>query len=126
MVQSLPGVRKSGTGEPAVLAIDFGSMSEDIQITGAIADSPEYVDGEADKVTPLMRWPEIETIWRTSWRFYEMGSSPVMPSILVFYEDSGAYYDHYVLPGKLHLSRKPAMAEWSFTATFYTVRWYWT
>lgn len=126
MVQPLPGMRKNTDGEPAALALDFGSMTEDIVLRGAVSDRPEHVAGETDTTTQLMRWPEIETIWRTSWRHYQMSWIPEMPCLLVFYDENGAYYEHYVIPGKLHLRREEAKDEWTFTATFYTVRWAWT
>ena len=126
MVQGLPGMRKNVGGEPATLAIDFGTMTEDIVVRGAIADNPQHVAGETDTTTALMRWPEIEEIWRTSWRFYQMGLYASASCMLVFYDETGQYYDHYVLPGKLHLKREGPRDEWTFTATFYTVRWAWT
>lgn len=126
MVQPLPGMRRSVGGEPGCLALDFGSMTEDIVLQGAIADNPQHVAGESDMTTAPMRWPEIEEIWRTSWRYYLMARTASMSCMLVFYDDLGQYFEHYVLPGKLHLKRSPARDEWTFTATFYTVTWGWT
>lgn len=125
MVQGLPGMRKNVGGEPGCLALDFGSMTEDIILRGAISDHPAYVGGEYDTGTRLLEWPEIEEIFRTSWRYYVMGWMPTMPCILVFYDDQGFYYEHHVLPGKLHLTRD-VREEWRFAATFHTVKWSWT
>ena len=126
MVQPLPGMRQNVGGEPGCLALDFGSMTEDIVLRGAIADKPQHIAGATDTTTALMRWPEIEEIWRTSWRYYVMAWTATMPCMLVFYDDLGQYFEHYVLPGKLHLTRAPARDEWQFTMTFFSVKWGWT
>jgi len=124
IVQPLPGVRKAMDGEPACLALDFGSMTEDIVLRGAIPDNPSFVGGEYDTSVRLLEWPEIEQIFRRSWRHYTMGWTPTQSCVLAFYDDQGFYYDHYVLPGKLHL-RRDVREEWQFTASFYTVHWQW-
>lgn len=126
MVQALPGMRKQTDGEPAALALDFGAMTEDIVLRGAIADRPEHPPGATDTTTQMMRWPEIEEIWRTSWRYYVMSWTPEQACLLVFYDENGSYYEHYVLPGKLRLTREGPKEEWRFTATFFSVRWGWT
>lgn len=125
-VSPIPGMRANAGGEPGCFALDFGAMTEDIIIRGCLEDYPQYRYGEPDQSTPILRWPEIEEIWRASWRFYSMTLTANMPCLLVFYDDTGAYYEHYVLPGRLHLGRDAARDMWVFTATFYTVRWGWT
>jgi len=126
VVSPIPGMRANAGGEPGCFALDFGAMTEDIIIQGGLPDYPTYNTGETDTTTPILRWPEIEEIWRTSWRFYSMTMTANMACLLVFYDDAGSYYEHYVLPGKLHLRRDAAKELWDFTATFYTVGWSWT
>lgn len=126
MIMPMPGIRMATTGEPLAFCLDFGSMTEDIIVRGDIHDTETYTADEQDKSTPYVRWDELEEIWRTSWRHYTMGLYPTAPLMLVYYDDAGAYYDHYVLPGNLRLGRDPGLALWTYNATFYSVSWTWT
>jgi len=122
----IPGVRADTTGEPGAFALDFGMMKEDVIVRGYMADTEQFVGEELVTTSPYVRWSDMEYLFRTRWISYTMGSSPSRPCMLVYYDDAGQYYDLYVLPGRLHLTREPAKAEWRYSATFYTVKWSWT
>ena len=122
----IPGVRYDTTGEPGAFTLDFGMMTEDVLLRGYLADTDGFVAGGTTTSYPYARWDQLEAVFRTEWRHYTMGTGPSRSCMIVYYDDAGAYYDLYVLPGRLHMTRGQVKAEWRFSATFHTVRWGWT
>jgi len=122
----MPMVNKDSTGEPVAFVLDLGMISETIRLEGVIYDAQSELGSnpeDFDEGGTWMSWPEVETIFRTSWRRYEMGVDPSNYSTLALGLASMGYQNFYVLLGQLTLTRTGAKPYWGFVMTLYVIKW---
>jgi len=125
-VNPMPMVNKATTGEPVAFVLDLGMMSEGIRLEGIVYDSQSevgFVPEDIDKNDTWASWPEIETIFRTSWKNYDMGLEPVNASTLILAMDNPSWVSFTVLLAELTLTRVGAKPYWSFVMLLNVIRW---
>lgn len=125
-VTPMPMVNKTSTGEPVAFVLDFGMISETIRLEGTIYDAQSEIGSppeDVDESGIWASWPEIETIFRTSWRRYDMGIEPANASMLILAMDGQVGQNFTVLLGQITLTRMGAKPYWGFVMTLYVVKW---
>jgi len=123
-------MNQDSTGEPVAFALDLGLMSETIRLEGTIYDAnaePRHDTDDPNKSGTWMSWPEVERVFRTSWKRYEIwrrsAQSPVNYTMLSLVMDNQAGQAFAVLWGQLTLTRVGAKPYWSFVITLYVIKW---
>jgi hypothetical protein len=122
----MPMVNKASTGEPVAFVLDLGMMSETIRLEGTIYDAnaePRHDTDDPDKGGTWMAWPEVERVFRTSWKRYEMGMEPTNYTLLSLVMDNQAGQAFAVLWGQLTLTRVGAKPYWGFVMSLSVIKW---
>jgi len=124
----LPMINKNSSGEPASFVLDLGMMSESVLLTGVIYDEDAEPGADTDAIDTggtWMAWPEVERVFRTSWRYYEMGSPPSGYAILRLWMDQ-SQTAYGVLFSQLTVRRDEAKPYWTFDMKLDLVTWDWS